>query len=270
LKKYIKGLLDALFESDNPTLAMEKIYDKENAISKPQDLSFTKNWPYQDRQSGNANNCTMSSHNFGVMCRQGTTFADWLCNQENSLIWQNIDNSKFSIPQIPTIKSNALSTKTPVLYRGWQSQNLSLSESTKSNTPLISVSQNANVANLPTHEQLMKELARCLKVDYSEVYNGIVVEQMLVNMAGILTSQANAMFRRNLDGTTYFILCLSSKEKYQFIEYYNNFSGFILGMKTKENNIIKITVDTQYLFNIIAPALGSYLNAQQQEKCSIQ
>jgi hypothetical protein len=208
----------------------------------------------------------MSSHNFGVMCRQGTTFAKWLCNQENSLIWQDIDNSKSSIPQISTTKSNTSSTKTPVLYRGGQNQPILLSESTRTDTSVTSVSQTTNVVNLPTHEQLMRELARCLQVDYSEVYNGIVVEQMLVNMAGILTSQANAMFRRNLDGTTYFILCLSSKEKYQFIEYYNNnFSGFILGMKTKENNIIKITVDTQYLFDIIAPALGRYLKASSKK-----
>jgi hypothetical protein len=52
-------------------------------------------------------------------------------------------------------------------------------------------------------------------------------------------------------------------------------------MKTEENNIIKITIDRQYLFDEIAPALGSHLqlqrrhalerqNSQSQENCGLQ
>jgi hypothetical protein len=114
------------------------------------------------------------------------------------------------------------------------------------------------------------------------VYNGIVVEQTLVNMAGVLTPQTNAMFIRNIDGTTYFILCLSSKEKDQFMEYYNDeFLGFIINVETITDGSIKLTVNPQYLFDKIAPALGSYLqfqrsnalgmqNSQSQENCCLQ
>jgi hypothetical protein len=86
-------------------------------------------------------------------------------------------------------------------------------------------------------------------------------------MAGILTLQTNAMFRRNPDGTTYFILCLSNTEKDQFVAYYNdNFPGFIINVEITDNGSVKLTVNTQYLFDTIAPALGNYLQASMGAK----
>jgi hypothetical protein len=184
LKKYINGLMDALYES-NPIIAMEKIYDKAKAIPQPQDLRFTQDWPYQDKQSDYTDNCITSSHNFGVMCRQGTTFADWLCNQENSLIWQNVNTSKPNISQIPTIHKSISSTRsleTSISYESNQNQAI-LSESARANTLINFVSQPVNVANLPTYQQLMQKLARCLNVASNDVDRETIIGQTLVALA---------------------------------------------------------------------------------------
>jgi hypothetical protein len=95
-----------------------------------------------------------------------------------------------------------------------------------------SVSQTLRLrgGNLLTHEELMQKIAECLKIDYSNVYNVIVVEQTLVNMAGISTAQTNTKCTctRNFDGSTYFILYLTNLDRKQFEGYYNDkFPGFI-------------------------------------------
>jgi hypothetical protein len=102
-------------------------------------------------------------------------------------------------------------------------------------------------------------------------------------MAGISTIQTNAKCTctRNFDGSTDFILYLTKSDRKQFETYYNDqFPGFIKNVELINRDTVKLTVDTQYLFDNIVPAVGSYLddkiatknnqNAQQQENCRIQ
>ncbi|ETO10263.1 hypothetical protein RFI_27115 [Reticulomyxa filosa] len=90
---------------------------------------------------------------------------------------------------------------------------------------------------IPSHSELMKLLSKRLKFPYEEVYNGIVVEQVLVAKASIYTIQKGAFYRRDAaTNHTYFQLCLNSKERTHFYRFYKSkFPKLIQNFKEIDN-----------------------------------
>jgi DNA segregation ATPase FtsK/SpoIIIE-like protein len=102
-------------------------------------------------------------------------------------------------------------------------------------------------SSLKSHTEVMRKLAADLDVNYDQVYHGCIVEQTLVGIAGVYTDQASALFRRNSEGITYFILNFSSDLEFQkFLNYYQeNYRDFIIThKKLTERNAHKIEVNS--------------------------
>jgi hypothetical protein len=175
------------------------------------------------------------------MCRQGTTFAKWLCNQENSLIWQDVDTSRSDVPQIPTIQRSVSATRSPetsISYQSSQNRTISLNKSTRTNASSTSTLQPANVANLPTYQQLMQKLAKCLNVASNDVDRETIIGQTLVALA--LKS---------------YLPCLN-------VDCNKVYSEFII-----EQMLVALVLGNSLQENIVTK---NNQNAQQQENCSIQ
>ncbi len=268
---------------------MAKLYDNNKLLSKPQDIEFTKNWPCQDKQPGNANNCTMSSHNFGVMYRQGTDFATWLQNQENSLFWQETSELLRSISAINTTSTTSSSAKLIPSASAISIAATDLNKNSPTPPPVANrrrilrgapsssnssdniVKSVAKPLMLPSHEQLMQHLAVKLGVDYKKVSDGIAVEQSLVGLAGIKTSQLGAKFRRQPNGNTYFMLRFNSAEELNsFVSRYNRyFPDFIQKSENYvDGQLTRIVVDTKIFYDQVADKLEQFVIAARQGNSS--
>ena len=118
-----------------------------------------------------------------------------------------------------------------------------------------------NAQTLPTHIELLEKLSNELKVNAREVYVGSIVEQTLVALAGVYTSQSDSMFKRdNTTGKTSFWLNFKDNQKYQrFIDYYNQNHPRVIteegGWSTEKT---KVSIDTSYLYNVLSQILGNF------------
>ncbi|MBA8667616.1 hypothetical protein H1Q59_06915 [Holosporaceae bacterium 'Namur'] len=112
-----------------------------------------------------------------------------------------------------------------------------------------------------SHVELMQKLQNDLSVRMQEVYIGTVVEQTLVGMAGVYTTQEGAMFRRdNESGHTWFNLKFATQQEYlKFIACYNtNFNGLIVDQGQFSEGFTKIAMNTEKLYEEASPKLGEF------------
>jgi hypothetical protein len=191
--------------------------------------TLIQSWSPHTIQEFGTDNCTLSSYNLGISVRQGMEFFEWLRGKEEQLA-----------PPLssvnPGYKACPNNSKGPILKGG-------------------------SIVTNYTHIELMKRFQKELNTDYSEILTGIVVEQCLVNLAGISTSQVGACFRQNSNASTIFYLNFKDLvEKQSFLEYYNkNFPGLII--ETLDSTVsgkAPIIMNTRKLYEEVAPALGKY------------
>ncbi|MDF3048222.1 MAG: repeat protein [Candidatus Midichloriaceae bacterium] len=199
--------------------------------------NYIEEWPYHRYQASATNNCTLSSYNLGISVRQGMEFCEWLIGKEQQIA------SPFSSTNVKDIITSKCADK-DLLFGGAGGINEKLSY---------------------THVELMKKFQKELNVPYSEVFTGVAVEQGLVGLAGITTSQVGARFRQSGDVSTVFHLNFKDiKEQQCFIHYYNiKFPGLIgHNPIKKENGQVSIIIETKRLYEEVAPALGRYRTTQ--------
>ncbi len=111
----------------------------------------------------------------------------------------------------------------------------------------------------------MKKFQQALNVPYSQVFSGIAVEQAIIGLAGITTSQMGASFRQYDSSNTVFHLNFKDANEHQsFINYYNkNFPELIVDpLFKKENGRISIIMNTKQLYEKVASTLGKYKATQ--------
>ena len=253
LLEYINSIVLA-YSEENATAAIEKIYPRKGLGERSDNPTHwpiaVQKWPTQNKQT-NAHNCTMSSHNFGVMIRAGE-LSPLLFNFERAQIWQEVQGAANAEPL-----AHAALHGTGVKYTG-------APKATMFQPPSVSTA-------VPTHEALMRHLARELKVDYTEVYSGIAVEQTLVNMAQITTVQTGAQYRRLKNGDTRFWLRLNAGEKQQFIECHGQqFQGLIRQVGDSSGGLVTFDLNTNILFSQVALALGNYRNQHNSTQLATQ
>lgn len=118
---------------------------------------------------------------------------------------------------------------------------------------------------IPSDNALMVYLAQCLNVNEQAVRSDIVVEQALVEQAGIKRTQAGARFRRDPNNLhTVFWLRLNEKEYLQCLQYYQaRFPKLIQGNERLDKIWVKITMETRLLYHHLAPTLTTPIPSHQ-------
>lgn len=203
--------------------------------------NYIREWPYHRYQATTTNNCTLSSYNLGISVRQGMEFCEWLIGKEQQIA------PPFSSTNVKDIITSRHADDEDLLFGGSNG-----------------IRKKPNY----THVGLMDKFQKELKVPYSEVLIGITVEQTLVNMAGIKTSQIGASFRRYNDTSTVFHLVLTSfSEQQRFMNYYTTCYPDLISKSLLKEEIgqMSIFMDTRKLYEEIAPALGKYMAINKKE-----
>jgi len=114
-----------------------------------------------------------------------------------------------------------------------------------------------------THEQLMERFEETLQVDHEEVFDGTVVEQTLINMAGIDRDQTGAMFRRHDEQVTYFNLRLTDEEQQNFAAHYQReFPELIQQIHPRVGDWVRVDLNTMILAQQVTPAMGGFYRAR--------
>ncbi|MBA8667618.1 ankyrin repeat domain-containing protein [Holosporaceae bacterium 'Namur'] len=118
-----------------------------------------------------------------------------------------------------------------------------------------------NVAQSIICIELIKKLEKELSVDFNELYQGIILEQALVGMAGIDTWQSNASFEIDRSTITFLLKFNGRYELYRFMHYYNlYFPGLVIqeDVSYESEGLTAITMDTRKFYSEIAEELGAY------------
>lgn len=123
------------------------------------------------------------------------------------------------------------------------------------------------------HKIVMQELCRVLQVDFQDVYTGDAVERRLVGSAGVLTSQQDAYYRRNVDYTTVFHLAFESVDEHkQFVAHYQEkYPNFIIkDYGYNGAGLCKFDMNTKRLLTQVAPGLSDEIDRQMNDAMAEQ
>ncbi len=220
LKPYVLSLLNIR------KLTYEKVLPQ---IYLPHSQSQIGRYNFPDCGPQRIGNCTAKNYYVGELYRLGRPLLHQLRVKEKGLV---TDIQKNTLPKM--VEQNQRAQKLPL--RGGPE------------LPPVP---------LPSHEQLLKKMAACLQVHEREVREGCVVEQTLVGLAGITASQARALFRRDENGNTSFILALTESESIAFHAYYSeHYPELILQSIQQSDTEVRVVVSTHCLLDQVVPAMG--------------
>ncbi len=226
---YVLGLLNARKLPSQQALAL---------IYRPYNQDRILKYQFPDCGPQRIGNCAVKNYYIGELYRLGRPLLSQLRPKEKELV------QKIAEQKIPD-RNEQIQRAQQLLLRG---------------------RPEAPPAPLPSHEQLMQKMAACLQVNLLQVRQGSLVEQTLVAMAGIQSTLTSAAFQREVDGTTCFVLSLTTNESYAFYDYYHaHFPDLILRMTHLSATKTRIIVDTRCLCDLVVPALG-----KQHTNCAIQ
>jgi hypothetical protein len=287
LKSYIVGILKSLCLSGGLARdqAIRIIYNQE--INLANLGPTTIQYPEFDQQAHT--NCYMKSHEPGLYIRlNNDRLFQWFFHhqvsatiainsiEENLNLWPR----QVELSQMPRLQILPTILDKPAVHLALGSETLvspvNLATLPKyTGAPKATLFQPPPVATttannaIPTHEALMRHLVSVLKVDYSQVFTGIAVEQMLVNFAQITTIQTGAQFRRLGNGDTRFWLRLEEAEKRQFIECYGQQFQGLIRQTGLDREFVTFDLDTNILFNQVVQTLGTYRQQHNIEDQSL-
>ncbi len=241
LNDYVLGLLNARIEKAEVALPM---------IYSPYNQSQIAHYQFPDCGPQKVGNCPVENYYVGELYRLGRSILKQLCNEEKILL---IKTLKINIPE-----------QAEQIQRA---QQLPLRGGSQTVSAPLPIAETLTIPEpLPSHEQLMQKMMVCLKISEQEVRKSSLVEQILVNLAGISSTLSNAQFQRESNGSTCFILPLTTDELIHFSKYYQeNYPEFILDVAQESENQARIIVSTRCLFDQVVPAMG-----KQRNRCAIQ
>ncbi|MBS0236211.1 MAG: NACHT domain-containing protein [Proteobacteria bacterium] len=272
LLHYIESVLHAIALSQHDDIAaINAIYGTEFEKTSGV-MEHADKWPDQDRQGGLTSNCTMSSHNFGVLVRNGEDFFRWTANWEKSVMWQELkpEATKYTHSFSGGMRggfndglytAESIYTATTSLNNAHNTTDLGgLVTTTYIGESTLQTNTSTIISSNSAHNELMKRFQNCLGVTWNEVYIGIAVEQALVNKARIITRQNGATFRPKDNSYTEFHLRFAERDELQqFVSYYNiSFPGLIATVSSyQQGGFTAIEMNTSILYSQVAPSLTS-------------
>lgn len=280
-KEWLENLFELnfsmkIFQANKQPFSSNKNFQQDNA-----------DWPNARLQV--TGNCVYYSFAIGMKCRaysfakdkqKGEQFFNWLLKKESDIVSYAPDLNNGQ-------NQSSKNTNNPSFLYGHKSEITSLIPPTTLEVSSTKTVENSvkNISNLNRHGlfhvdnkssrdptvELMNFFVIKLGVSLMEVTGttGIVIEQLLVNMAGIHHTQTNAQFWCNNDNTTSFKLRLTKEKLNLFCQYYQKqFPEANLKIETLNETWTKVTINTDCLKNKITPALKNYREKQLNNKIS--
>ncbi|HVV68220.1 MAG TPA: hypothetical protein VHE99_04180 [Gammaproteobacteria bacterium] len=226
-----------------------------------------KTLPYLTKQV--RSNCYVKSHEPGdwIRFQQDKSLIEYIqeCEKLNVKAWQAAPGLSLKQCQELEINLQKRLLVKPPLEKKHASLNPAKSSSSlhyhsSSSSSASSSAMPTAPLPVPSHDDLLKHLQDRLGCSESDVRQGCVVEQSLVGLADIKSSQKGAQFLRERDGNnTCFQLLLNASELEKFQIYFVvNHPEFIKKCGNLRSGKIQIDVDTSVLYHQITEELAKH------------